>query len=74
MKKYVVALALSALVAAPAFAAEMDFAKVDADGNGAVTLESDHNRWEWTEEQFAAADKNSDGALDAEEFQAASAM
>ncbi|MCB1429946.1 MAG: hypothetical protein KDJ48_11190 [Nitratireductor sp.] len=75
MKKYVVALALSALVAAPAFAAEMDFAAVDADGNGAVTLEeATAAGWEWTEEQFAAADKNSDGALDAEEFKEASAM
>ncbi|MFZ1813811.1 MAG: hypothetical protein WBO55_02960 [Rhizobiaceae bacterium] len=75
MKKLVVALALSGLVAAPAFAAEMDFAKVDADANGAVSMEeATAAGWEWSEDQFKAADADADGSLNAEEFTAASAQ
>lgn len=72
MKKIVVALALCGLVAAPAFAQETDFATVDADGNGSVTMEEAAAAgWEWTEDQFTTADANGDGGLDAEEFAAA---
>jgi hypothetical protein len=72
MKMLVVALGLAGLVAAPALAAEMDFAVVDSDGNGMVTIEeATAAGWEWTEEQFTAADTDGDGSLNAEEFAAA---
>ena len=52
--------------------AQASFESVDADGNGAVTLtEASDAGLEWTEDQFAQADQNGDGALDAEEFAAA---
>lgn len=74
MRMLVVALGLAGLVAAPALAAEMDFAVVDSDGNGMVTMEeATAAGWEWTEEQFAAADANGDGSLSAEEFAVAAA-
>lgn len=72
MKKLVLALAFAGFASASALAAEMDFAKVDADGNGMVSMEeaaaAGH---EWTEEQFKAADKDGDGSLNADEFAAA---
>lgn len=53
----------------PALAQEMDFLKVDANGDGAVTPEeATAAGWAWTEEQFAAADKDSNGTLSADEF------
>jgi len=62
------------LAAAPAFAGEMDFSKVDADGDGMVTMEeASAAGWEWSAEDFAAADANADGSLNAEEFAAAAA-
>ena len=74
MKMLVVALGLAGLVAAPALAAEMDFAVVDTDGNGMVTMEeATAAGWEWTEEQFTAADADGNGSLDADEFAAAAA-
>ena len=73
MKKLVAALALVTFVAAPAFAAEMDMAKVDADANTMVSMEEAKTAgWEWTEEQFKAADTDADGSLNAAEFKAAS--
>jgi hypothetical protein len=54
---------------APAHAQEMDFMKVDADANGAVTLEEAVAAgWQWTEEQFATADADGNGSLSADEF------
>jgi len=71
MKKLVLALALSGLATVAAHAAEMDYNKVDADANGAVSMEEAAAAgWEWTEDQFKAADTNADGALSAEEFAA----
>jgi hypothetical protein len=74
MRMLVVALGLAGLVAAPALAAEMDFAVVDSDGDGMVTMaEAGAAGWEWTEEQFTAADTDGDGSLNADEFAAAAA-
>ena len=50
-------------------AKEMDFVKVDADANGKVSVEEAAAAgWVWTPEQFAAADRDSDGSLSADEF------
>lgn len=75
MKKLVLA-ASAALLATAAFAAgEMDFAKVDANADGQVTLEeATAAGWEWTAEQFTAADTDGNGTLSVEEFTAAAAM
>jgi Ca2+-binding EF-hand superfamily protein len=52
----------------------MNFAVVDADGSGLVSIEETTAAgWEWTEEQFAAADSDGDGYLNVEEFAAAAA-
>lgn len=57
------------LLAQTAVPGEMDFLKVDADGDGAVTPEEALAAgWTWTVEQFAAADKDGNGALSADEF------
>jgi hypothetical protein len=69
MKMLVVALGLAGLVAAPAIAAEMNFAIVDSDGNGMVTMaEATAAGWEWSEEEFTAADSDGDGSLNADDF------
>ena len=75
MKKVILALGLAGFASAALAAGEMDFAKVDADANGLVSMEeASAAGWEWTEEQFKAADKDADGSLNADEFAAASAM
>ena len=72
MKKVVIALGLAALISGPALAQEMDFAAVDADGNGQVSMdEATAAGWNWTDEEFKAADADGDGALSEEEFAAA---
>ncbi len=74
MKKIVVALVLSGFVAASASAAEMNFATVDADGDGFVTMEEASDAgWDWSDEQFMEADTDGDGALSDPEFAAATA-
>jgi len=74
MKKVVLALGLAALMAGPALAQEMDFATVDADGNGQVTMdEATAAGWEWSAEDFKAADTDGNGTLSAEEFATATA-
>jgi len=75
MKKFILALGVAGLMAAPALAQTPDFASVDADGNTMVSLEeSTAAGLPWTAEQFAAADTNGDGSLSAEEFAAAIAQ
>lgn len=72
MKMLVVALGLAGLVATPALAAEMDFSVVDADGSELVSMEEAAAAgWEWSEEEFAAADADADGYLNEQEFTAA---
>jgi hypothetical protein len=74
MRKLIVALGLAGLLAGPAFAAEMDFAAVDTDGNGEISMEEAAAAgWEWTEDQFAAADEDGSGGLNEDEFAAATA-
>ena len=62
-------LAVGPAIAAEEAVKEMDFVKVDADANGKVTPEEALAAgWAWTPEQFAAADRDSDGGLSADEF------
>ena len=78
MKKLILSLSVATfgfagLAIAPAMAQdapkEMDFVKVDADANGTVSPEEAlAGGWTWTPEQFAAADRDSDGGLSADEF------
>ncbi|MCB1387398.1 MAG: EF-hand domain-containing protein [Nitratireductor sp.] len=75
MKKIVLALVVAGFASVAAQAAEMDFATVDADGNGSVSMEeATAAGWEWSEEEFNAADSDGDGGLNAEEFAAAAAQ
>jgi hypothetical protein len=61
-------LAVGPAIAAEA-AKEMDFVKVDADADGKVTPEEALAAgWAWTPEQFAAADRDTNGSLSADEF------
>lgn len=72
MKKLVLALVVAGAASVAAQAAEMDFAVVDANADAMVTLEeATAAGWEWTEDQFKAADTDGDGGLNAEEFAAA---
>ncbi len=69
MKNVVLALGFAALLSGPALAQEMDFATVDADGNGQVTMEEAAAAgWEWSDEDFGAADADGNGTLSEEEF------
>lgn len=71
MKKLVLALAFGTFTASAAFA-ESSFQTVDADADGGVTFtEAVNAGLPWSEDQFQAADQNSDGVLDEEEFKAA---
>jgi hypothetical protein len=73
MKKLILAMGLVGLVAGNAVAAEMDYAKVDANADGSVSMEeATAAGWERTEEQFKAADADASGGLSADEFKAAS--
>lgn len=72
MKKLILALSIIGLSAAASYAQELDMVKVDTDGNGLVSLEEANAMgWAWNAEQFAGADKDGDGSLNAEEFSAA---
>lgn len=72
MKKFVLSLALLGFAAAPTFAQEADFMKVDADADGLVTMEEASSAgWTWSEDEFKAADTDGDGSLSTEEFAAA---
>jgi EF hand len=56
-------------IAAEEATKEMDFVKVDANADGKVSVEEAAAAgWVWTPEQFAAADRDSDGSLSADEF------
>jgi hypothetical protein len=75
MRKLVIALALCGLSALPALAQAADFKTTDADGDGQVTLEEGAAAgFQWTEEQFAAADADSNGVLSDAEFATAATM
>lgn len=71
MKKFVFALSLLALGATPALSATVDFATVDANADGQVTMdEAKAAGLDWTEAQFAAADTDASGGLSQEEYEA----
>jgi hypothetical protein len=79
MKKFLIAFSIAGLVGgaavAPAMANEMDFTKVDANGDGKITMEeATAAGWTWTDDQFKTADADGDGGLNAEEFKVASAQ
>lgn len=66
------ALLLIALSAAPAFAQTLDFRKVDANGDGVVTLEEARAAGlDWNEDALAGFDLDSNGVLSEEEYKAA---
>lgn len=72
MRKLIIACASLGFAAGAAFAQAPDFASVDTDGNGSVTMEEGMAAgFEWTEEQFNEADTDGDGALSAAEYLAA---
>jgi len=76
MKKLILALSMAGFAAlsaqAPALAQEADFAKVDANADGMVSMEEAAAAgWSWSEDDFKAADADGDGSLNAEEFAAA---
>jgi hypothetical protein len=74
MKKVLLSLALVSMTTLSAHAAEMDFATVDANSDGMVTMEeATAAGWEWSEDDFKAADTDANGSLNADEFAAASA-
>ncbi|MEM7068562.1 MAG: EF-hand domain-containing protein [Pseudomonadota bacterium] len=74
MRYLIIALSATTIVAGLAglALAQASFESVDADGNGGITLaEASDAGMDWTEDQFAQADQNGDGVLNAEEFAAA---
>ena len=73
MKKVLLSIAFvcfsSVAVFAASHAGEKDFAVVDSDSNGMVSMEeATAAGWAWSEDDFNAADKDADGSLNAEEF------
>jgi hypothetical protein len=80
MNKILSAICVAGLIASatgfavlPAAAAEMDFTKIDANGDGKVDMkEAKAAGWKWTDDQFKKADADGDGSLNAEEFKVAS--
>jgi hypothetical protein len=74
MNKIISTLSTIAFIAgsASAFAAEADFKKADANGDGKVTLDGGKvAHTDWTEDAFKKLDKDGDGALSKEEYEAA---
>ncbi|MBL1406113.1 MAG: calmodulin [Hyphomicrobiales bacterium] len=69
MKKIILALAITGLSFTSAFAEELDFAKIDTDGDGLVSIEETQAAGlPLTLELFSEADKDQDGKLNAEEL------
>ncbi len=73
MKKLILAMGIIGLATSGALAQEMDYAVVDANADGSVTMEEATTAgWTWTEDQFKAADADGSGGLSTDEFKAAS--
>lgn len=72
MKKLLVAIAALGLTTSAALAQAPEFAAVDTDANGSISMEEGAAAgFEWSEEDFKAADANSDGGLSEDEYKAA---
>ena len=72
MKKLLTAIAALGLATGPALAQMADWQTTDANADGMVTMEEGAAAgYEWTEEQFKAADTDGNGSLSEEEFTAA---
>ncbi|MEM9276991.1 MAG: EF-hand domain-containing protein [Pseudomonadota bacterium] len=71
MKKLILALTVSSFAVGAAYA-QASFETIDADADGSVTLaEANNAGLPWTEDQFKLADRDGNGALNADEFAAA---
>jgi hypothetical protein len=71
----IVAVAVTLLLSSAAFAATGDFAKIDANADGKVTLEEGMKLHpDWTEAAFKSLDTNADGALNELEYETAVTM
>lgn len=71
MKKLMISVAALALMSAPAFAQAADFSTADANGDGQVTYEEAVAVLpDLTEDQFKAADTDSNGTLSEAEYDA----
>jgi hypothetical protein len=69
---HIVALAATLLLPSAAFAATGDFSKIDANGDGKLTLEEGLKLHpEWTESAFKVLDTNADGVLNELEYETA---
>lgn len=74
MKKLVIAFAALGLSSASALAQAPDFASVDTNADGMVSMaEGIAAGFDWTAEQFSEADDDGDGALSSAEYAAATA-
>lgn len=72
MKKLLVAIAALGLTTSAALAQAPEFASIDTDGNGTISMEEGAAAGlEWTEDDFKAADANADGGLSEDEYKAA---
>ncbi len=69
MKKLLLTLAVAGLTTLNAHAAEIEFASVDTDVDGFVSIDEVLAAGiEWTEEQYFEGDVDEDGMLNEEEF------
>ena len=69
---HIVALAATLLLSPAAFAATGDFSKIDANGDGKLTLEEGLTLHpDWTESAFKVLDTNADGFLNELEYETA---
>ena len=69
---HIAALAATLLLSTAAFAATGDFKKIDANGDGKITLEEGMKLHpDWTAEAFKSLDTNADGSLNELEYETA---
>ena len=72
---HIAALAATLLLSTAAFAATGDFKKIDANGDGKITLEEGMKLHpDWTAEAYKSLDTNADGSLNELEYEAAATL